>query len=493
MGLDREEGMNLDQGEKMNADDACLAFVSELDKLCNENSRMRESVMERWRRNVQQYYSQYPDEVKKKMDERKGGSQAFYNLTRPRTRTMNARLADILLPTDTPNWAIRPTAVPELASQRDHDLQIHEMEQQEQAEQQEQLPAPAPGQELAPQPAPEPGQEMIAQPAAAPGQEMVAQPAPAEEPAPAPAEEQETPEQEELRIAKEQAERMGKVMTDQLQQCHFVEVERKCISQSCKYGTGVVKGPFAGRAVLTWKKKIRKVKDDKGREKEKGYWELATARDDTPAFEQVDLWNFIPDMNAMSMEDCEFVFEVHRMNKKQVQRLILDSDFIEDEILDLLRSKPSPPSFHQYIRELRESAEAADETYSDNRYYLFEYHGPIPIQVFKKFCNNYQDEKLKKVVEDLEVAKEQATIDGVVWFCQGKLLRFGISRLDSGDLPYSVFRDRSGRARHLRPGYPGFDGGRPGRPERRLADDPRKRRHGRGSHDYHRSQPDRAC
>ena len=343
-----------------------LGHLSELEKLCERDSRMRRSIEMRWRRNLEQYYSIYPPEVRKKLAENKGSSRAFYNLTRPRTRTMNARLADILLPTDTPNWKIMPTAVPQLSSQRDMDL----------------------------------------------SEETTAE---------------ETQEQKEVKAAKKMAEGMSKLMTDQLQECDFTNISRKAISQACKYGTGVVKGPYAGRAVYTWKQ---------GGEG----WSYDVSVDETPAFTHVDLWNFIPDMNAMSMEDCEHVHELHRMNRRQVQRLIREEGFNKQEIVNLLSSKADLPSFHESIRDLRESSDASDETFTDERYYVFEYHGPLPIAWIEAAARSYGKGKIAKAIEKMREAGAVSVIDGVVWYCQGKLLKFGINQLDSGELPYSVFR-----------------------------------------------------
>ncbi len=42
-------------------------------------------------------------------------SRLYVNMTRPKTHAWEAKLSDMLFPTDgTPNWGIRPTPVPEL-------------------------------------------------------------------------------------------------------------------------------------------------------------------------------------------------------------------------------------------------------------------------------------------------------------------------------------------------------------------------------------------
>ena len=364
-----KETVSAGQGRRRDKDllaDMILGHLQEIEKLAERDARMRRSIELRWRRNLEQYYSIYPPDVRKKLSESKGSSRAFYNLTRPRTRTMNARLSDILLPTDTPNWKAKATAVPELASQQDMN----------------------------------PGEETSAE---------------------------ETKEQKVVKAAKKMAEAMSKVMTDQLQECDFTNITRKAISQACKYGTGVVKGPYAGRAVYTWKQSAEG-------------WSYEVSIDKTPAFTHVDLWNFLPDMNAMSMMDAEHVHELHRMNRRQVQRLGREDGFNKSQITNLLREKAKLPSFHECIRDLRESSNSADETFTDDRYYVWEYHGPLPVEWLEQVSRIFGKTKIAKAIEKMKEAEEVSVIDGVVWYCQGKLLKFGINQLDSGELPYSVFR-----------------------------------------------------
>ena len=373
---------------------ACKEYVTELEKLAEEQAKMQEPTRKRWRRSLQHYYGIYPDETRSRMNKKKGGSRAFFNVTRPRTRTMDARLSDILLPTDTPNWGIKPTAVPELPQQTEREIVP------EQAAPTDQQAAPTEQQQV-----------------------------PEQEP---PTEEELEMEQKEAEVkeAKKRAEGMGKVMTDQLQECHFVEVERRTISQSCKLGTGVVKGPFAGHAEMSWQKK--------GEE-----WELVAIApsDKMPAFESVDVWNFLPDMNSTSMVDCEFTFEIHRMNKRRLNHLLADPTFISSEINDLLEQKqPSQPAWHQYVRELREISQSGEQPVTDNRYYAFEYHGPIPVEKALMLALKGKDEDIMKAVAEMKEKGESRFVQGVVWFCEGRMLKFGISRLDSSEPIYSVFR-----------------------------------------------------
>lgn len=70
-------------------------------------------IENRWIQDLRQYHGQYEPNELEKMREAKS-SQIFVNITRNKTNAAEARLSDMLFPTDDKNWGIRPTPVPEL-------------------------------------------------------------------------------------------------------------------------------------------------------------------------------------------------------------------------------------------------------------------------------------------------------------------------------------------------------------------------------------------
>ena len=99
-----------------------LLLAGKLDK----EVAMKQPIEERWLRNLRQYHGIYEADVMAKIVEN-GGSQAFVNMTRPKTNAGEAKLTEMLVPNDDRNFSVGDTAVPtnpgetpdaELAKQR---------------------------------------------------------------------------------------------------------------------------------------------------------------------------------------------------------------------------------------------------------------------------------------------------------------------------------------------------------------------------------------
>lgn len=77
----------------------------------------RASIEERWVEDLRQYHGRYSQETETRLSkDRTGSSRIFVNLTRPKCDALEARLAEMLFPSDDKNWAIAPTPAPELAA-----------------------------------------------------------------------------------------------------------------------------------------------------------------------------------------------------------------------------------------------------------------------------------------------------------------------------------------------------------------------------------------
>ena len=88
-------------------------FASRLSRLANEQAAKRSDIEQRWLKDLRQYHGEYqPGEYER--IKQAGGSQVFVNITRNKTNAAEARLQDMLFPTDDRNWGIKPTPVPEL-------------------------------------------------------------------------------------------------------------------------------------------------------------------------------------------------------------------------------------------------------------------------------------------------------------------------------------------------------------------------------------------
>ena len=80
----------------------------------------RSSIEKRWLEDYRQFHGEYDPDTAAKLAEG-DGSEVYVNLTRNKTNAFEARLGDMLFPTDDRNFGIKPTPIPvlsELASQK---------------------------------------------------------------------------------------------------------------------------------------------------------------------------------------------------------------------------------------------------------------------------------------------------------------------------------------------------------------------------------------
>lgn len=88
-------------------------FASRLSRLASEQVAKRSQIENRWLEDLRQYHGEYsPDELSNLRKTK--GSEVFVNITRNKTNAAEARLQDMLFPTDDRNWGILPTPIPEL-------------------------------------------------------------------------------------------------------------------------------------------------------------------------------------------------------------------------------------------------------------------------------------------------------------------------------------------------------------------------------------------
>ena len=95
-------------------------FGSRLSTLMADRVSKRSAIEARWLEDLRQYNGKYSADEQARLDASEGSS-IFVNITRNKTNAAEARLSDMLFPTDDRNWGIRPTPVPQLESQsKDH-------------------------------------------------------------------------------------------------------------------------------------------------------------------------------------------------------------------------------------------------------------------------------------------------------------------------------------------------------------------------------------
>jgi hypothetical protein len=363
-------------------------IVQRLQREADDRVSRRQDIEQRWLADLRQYHGKYDAKIDKELAEA-GKSRININQTRPKTNAMEARLWDMLFPTDDRNWGIGPTPVPDLTVQA------------------KQLARAAADAKAASVQNPNNPQAANLAVQAARRSELV---------------------QSTLEVARQRAEAMQEEIDDALRECQYAIHARDAIRDACKIGTGVIKGPITdGSSRRSWKRSTEPGKEN--------VYELTHAPDEKPVYWRVDPWNFFPESDAASMDECESTYERHLYNKKQLRRLANLKGFDSNAIRRLLTDGPknSAPS---YLTDLRTITGGGSLVGKENRYHVWEFRGSLTTDEIEELAVHLgQDEYLADVPE----ADPLREMEVVVWFCQGEPIKFGLHNLDSEDSLYSVF------------------------------------------------------
>ena len=93
--------------------DRLQAAGAKLLKLVGDQAKSRGQIEQRWLKDLRQYHGKYTEAEQAAFQEAET-SQLYVNITRNKTNAAEARLQDMLFPTDDRNWGIKPTPVPEM-------------------------------------------------------------------------------------------------------------------------------------------------------------------------------------------------------------------------------------------------------------------------------------------------------------------------------------------------------------------------------------------
>lgn len=378
-----------DMAENARLKEALDVIIGRLQVEADDRVSKRRNVELRWLEDTRQHQGIYQETILADLKNAKK-STLFINETRPKTNSCDARLSDMLFPTDDKNWGIKPTPVPELTNQAKESLtgakelldQATAFQGAGDVDQAKQLAGQA--------------QQKYDEAAAA---------------------------KEVLDEAKKRAKAMETEIEDQLVESSYAIHCRDVIRDACKLGTGILKGPVAAedRSRRAWEKE------------EGGAYELTYVADNRAAAFWVDPWGFFPETGAKTIEESESTFERHLYTKKELRQLAKQPGFDKDAIRRVLSEK-TPTDTPTYLSELRNITNE-NLVQDEGRYQAWEYRGPLGEDDLKDVCRCLGEEDVLKNYETDPL--EQISV--VIWFCEGEVFKFGIHHLDSGESIYSVF------------------------------------------------------
>lgn len=376
------------------------AIVQRLNTLAQEQVTAKSNIEQRWIENVRSYHGFYDPTTEQNLKDQKK-SRAYVKLIRAKTTALEARLFDLIFPTDDRNWGIQPTPVPNLSREM-HDATAKAEAAAEQAN-------------LAAQQGDAAGEAA----AIAQGDEEASRAKAA----------QALTEQ-----AKKASELMQQEMDDQLTECSYPQQSRDAIRDACMLGTGILKGPLVNQPTHgMW------VDDGNG-------FKLDYRQGPRPIVRRVDPWSFFPDMSARRIEEAEFTFERYLWTATNLRKMVKTHGFNADAVRRILRGEKNGVKSQvnlNYLTQIRSITGDTSETNIKGRFVGWEYHGALECEeVVDLLIMMGRDEEAREYAERDDPLEEFRV---VAFFCEGELLMLAPEYpLDSGETLYSVFNVEEG-------------------------------------------------
>lgn len=218
----------------------------------------------------------------------------------------------------------------------------------------------------------------------------------------------------ETRPAEMAARRMEKLIHDQIEESHGSSEIRNALFEASLFGTGIIKGPFNFNKTL-----------NKWEEAEDGTRTYSPVNVRVPRIEFVSIWDFFPDPNGTNIEECEYVFHRHKMNRSQVRSLKSMPYFDENAIRDCLTIGANY-ELEDYEHELKDDQRTED--YGSGQFEVLEYWGIIDAAYAKEIGMDLPED-----VNDLDEVQINA------WICNGLVLRAVVNPFTPHRLPYHAF------------------------------------------------------
>ena len=398
--VEGESGLDLTLEE-----DVRLRFVGLVEDRFEQAERAREHDEARWLQAYHNFRGLYPKHVKFRESEK---SKVFIKVTKTKVIAAFGQLVDVIFGTGQFPIGVKETKIPEGVSSYKHLDTAPGIETSAPVETTEEKSNPfdvgyeGDGKVLKPGATFSSGESAFENAIEEADLSFVDGPSP-------------NPQTLEIAPAKSAARLMEKLIHDQIEESNGSSELRNALFESALFGTGVVKGPFNHNKTLSrWEKD-----ETTG---ERTYNPLFIR---VPRIEFVSIWDFFPDPNATTMDDCEYTFHRHKMNRSQLRGLAKLPHFNKDQIRECLQMGSNYIE-KDYETELKD--DQTTEEYGDGLFEVLEYWGVMDAQYAKEAGMDLPNE-----VDDLDEVQVNA------WISNGKLLRGVVNPFTPYRLPYNAF------------------------------------------------------
>ncbi len=210
------------------------------------------------------------------------------------------------------------------------------------------------------------------------------------------------------------ARNMEKLIHDQLEESNGISELRNSLFEAAMLGTGILKGPFSFNKTLH-----RWTQGEEGRN-------YTPTHVRVPRVEFVSCWDFYPDPNATTMEECDYIVHRHKFNRSQVRNLRNMPYFDKDAIRNVLQMGPNYEA-RDFEDQITADEDRSETDYSD-RYEILEYWGIMDADYAREVGIDLPD-----TVDDLDEVQINA------WTCGAVLLRAVVNPFTPPTLPYHAF------------------------------------------------------
>ena len=358
-------------------------------------------------------------------------STVFIGMTRQKTNAAEARVADILLPTDDRNWGITPTPNPYLMNMlKDERPATDAGPVGQQMGQQQGLPAPQGGMAPPPQGGMAPPQPTMAPPGIpAPPQPGMAPEAPTGLAAMAmgPQGPQQVTDQagqpmrmkdiarEVMNLANKKAEAMQREIEDQLIECDYNGELRKMLHDAAVFGTGVIRGPIVtNRTRKAW----QPYTDAQGQQ----VHQIEIVEELAPASFRVDPHNVWPDPACgENIHHGKGVYEREQITAKQIRELAKQPGFMKSQLRKVLEEGPKRSHTMEELRDDDQRDVARD------LYEMWTYWGEV------------EHDDLDAAGVDAGDKDELKSVSACVIIINSTVVKAFLNPLEGGDLPYDFY------------------------------------------------------
>ena len=218
----------------------------------------------------------------------------------------------------------------------------------------------------------------------------------------------------EISPAQKAARRMEKIIHDQIEESNGASEIRNSLFESALFGTGIVKGPF------NFNKTLHRWEQGEGGDRTYSPVDVRV-----PRLEFVSIWDFFPDPNATNIDEAEYVFHRHRMNRTQLRGLGKMPYFDKNAIRECLQLGPNYVE-KDYEQELKD--DSRNEEYGTQQFEVLEYWGVMDAE----YCRQVGME-IDEDIDDLDEVQINA------WLCGGKMLRAVVNPFTPFRIPYHAF------------------------------------------------------